>query len=225
MNGGELSSAVMVAVAAALCAAVIGLVHVPPWAVAPARVRDDDCACVLSHGELQTLVALRCTAPKTGSEAIDPKGLTVDIGRHAPESAELTADGVVLRIGRGRGETYIPWKFLEKQAKKRRAGAWECWQSLDEDLPLPPERVEGFSELTRRTASLLPLEGAVPPTAVLGGFNMHRVKDLSPKDDTERKLGALGTRLRGNVLDICTGLGYTAIGAAARPVLLFCRLL
>lgn len=43
---------------------------------------------------------------------------------------------------------------------------------------------------------------------------MHRFKSASPRQDTEHKLGALGKRLRGRVCDVCTGLGYTAIGAA-----------
>ena len=205
-----------------LAGTAVGLLHAPPWAIASSRLRDEDCACVLSHAELASLTELKRMAPKAGSEVADPQSLTIDIGRHTPAGALVTAEGIVLSVGRGRGETFLPWKFLEKQAKKRRAGAWECWRSTPDDAedgeqdPLPA-RIEGFSELTQRTASLLPLDGAVPPTAVLGGFNMHRVKDISPKDDTERKLGALGPRLRGNVLDICTGLGYTAIGAAACP--------
>ena len=73
----------------------------------------------------------------------------------------------------------------------------------DEDEEAQPSKVEGFSELTQRPASLLPLddEGGQPPTAVLGGFNMHSFKGTTSKGDTERKLGALGSRLRGTVLD------------------------
>ena len=35
-----------------------------------------------------------------------------------------------------------------------------------------------------------------------------------PAQDTEAKLRALGPALRGDMLDVCTGLGYTSIAAA-----------
>ena len=199
---------------ALLCATLV----LPRWAIAPPVQRDHDCACVLSHTELAALAALRSQKSDTSSTAT----LTVDLGRHQPEEVTVDSSGVRLAIGLGRGATYLPWAFVNKAIKKGRVGAWECWRddpgaSADDNGVEWPSRIEGFSELTSRTASLYPLEGAVPPTAVLGGFNMHRLKGISPADDTDRKLNALGTKLRGNVLDICTGLGYTAIGAASRP--------
>ena len=109
----------------------------------------------------------------------------------------------------------IEWSFLRKLVKKRKQGAWQCSSECDE----PPEKIEGFSEQTRRVASLLPIESSAP-TAVLGGFNMHRMKSVTPAEDTARKLGALGTArggIRGRVLDVCTGLGYTCLGAARTP--------
>ena len=208
-----------------LCAIVC-----PPWAVAPRICRDESCACTLSHHELAIYHALRKCAPDEGKLAVTSGDFTVDIGLHKPESILVDRQGLEMLVGRDRGMIRIPWRFLSKVAKKRRVGVWECWRvgtadaaahadtavECDEEEELPI-RVEGFSELTQRSASLLPLDGAVPPTAVLGGFSMHRMKDISPGQDTERKLGALGSKVRGSVLDICTGLGYTAIGAAAKP--------
>lgn len=44
---------------------------------------------------------------------------------------------------------------------------------------------------------------------------MHRfAKGVDPGMDTEAKLRALGPALRGDMLDVCTGLGYTSIAAA-----------
>ena len=37
---------------------------------------------------------------------------------------------------------------------------------------------------------------------------------VGPDQDTEAKLRALGPALRGDMLDVCTGLGYTSIAAA-----------
>ena len=202
-----------------LCALVC-----PPWTVAPPKHRDPNCACTLSHSELAGLCVLQKHAPDTGKLALPVDDITIDVGMQTPEAALVDRYGIELVIGRDRGTTRAPWQFLNKMVKKRRVGVWECWRvdsdgdrTADGDDDELPCRVEGFSDLTQRSASLLPLEGKVPPTAVLGGFNMHRMKDVSPNQDTERKLGALGSKLRGSVLDICTGLGYTAIGAAEKP--------
>jgi predicted methyltransferase len=43
---------------------------------------------------------------------------------------------------------------------------------------------------------------------------MHRMKKFTPAGDAADKLRVLGRGLRGRVLDTCTGLGYTAIGAS-----------
>ena len=46
---------------------------------------------------------------------------------------------------------------------------------------------------------------------------MHRIKgEMDPAVDTRAKLDAIGRSCRGRVLDVCTGLGYTAIAAAER---------
>lgn len=74
-----------------------------------------------------------------------------------------------------------------------------------------PTKIQFFSELSSRAYSLFPTAGA--PTMRVGGFPMHRIKDCDPDEDTKNKIGTVG-RLHGEVLDICTGLGYTAIHAA-----------
>jgi len=45
------------------------------------------------------------------------------------------------------------------------------------------------------------------------GFVMHRIKDVDPWQDTQRKIAAI-TPISGRVLDTATGLGYTAILAS-----------
>ena len=74
-----------------------------------------------------------------------------------------------------------------------------------------------FSSDTRRAVSLFPSQPRSPPTALIAGFPMHRFgKGVDPRDDTNRKMRALGRLRHGHkVLDICTGLGYTAICASA----------
>ena len=71
--------------------------------------------------------------------------------------------------------------------------------------------VQIFSEETNRLCSLYPTGGA--PSMLIGGFVMHRVKDIDPMQDTLRKVHTLAP-ISGRVLDTATGLGYTAIEAA-----------
>ena len=190
---------------------------IPEWMRAPHEPAEEWVACTISHFEAQTLNDLKSQAPKDGSEVLSdlPSDVTCDIGLRRPTELELTPSHVRLKFGADEPTACIPWSFLAKVAKKRKQGAWQCASECDE----PPELVQGFSETTRRTASLLPVERS-PPTAVLGGFSMHRFKSVDPGEDTARKLGALGAArggLRGRVLDVCTGLGYTCLGAARTP--------
>jgi predicted methyltransferase len=45
---------------------------------------------------------------------------------------------------------------------------------------------------------------------------MHRILDVTPDVDSEMKVALLGSIRCGRVLDVCTGLGYTAIAALRR---------
>jgi predicted methyltransferase len=73
--------------------------------------------------------------------------------------------------------------------------------------------IKFFNEKTKKFYKLVPT--STWPTLEISGIHMHRIKDVDPKTDTELKLKALG-RIYGIVLDICTGLGYTAILAARK---------
>jgi predicted methyltransferase len=50
------------------------------------------------------------------------------------------------------------------------------------------------------------------PTIEINGIHMHRIHGLDPWSDSVSKIKSIGKRIKGaRVLDICTGLGYTAI--------------
>lgn len=49
------------------------------------------------------------------------------------------------------------------------------------------------------------------PTLEINGIHMHRIKGITPWEDAESKVKALSIKKGERVLDICTGLGYTAI--------------
>jgi predicted methyltransferase len=72
-------------------------------------------------------------------------------------------------------------------------------------------KIQIYSEEWNRFYSLCPTERA--PTMLLSGIPMHRIKGIDPIGDTERKMRTIAP-VTGEVLDICTGLGYTAIAAA-----------
>ena len=72
-------------------------------------------------------------------------------------------------------------------------------------------KIAAYSEETGRYYSLYPTRGA--PTMLISGIPMHRIKDTDPLADTRAKIRAAGP-LTGDVLDTCTGLGYTALEAA-----------
>ena len=65
-----------------------------------------------------------------------------------------------------------------------------------------------YSERTNRYYSLMSTTKA--PTMLISGIPMHRIKDITPVEDTANKIRALGNPL-GMILDTSTGLGYTAI--------------
>ncbi len=72
-------------------------------------------------------------------------------------------------------------------------------------------KVEAFSAQTGRYYSLYPTTGA--PTMLISGIPMHRIKGTDPHQDTLAKMRAAAP-VQGDVLDTCTGLGYTALEAA-----------
>ena len=199
----------------------------PEKFVAPPEPREEGVVCTVSHLEMIALHNTFARAkPDNGVVNVELEDceLSVDLGLRKPLSAVLTPSYLKLVVptpsaAAENEKACLPWAVLAKVAKKKRAGVWECYDETGEggEGIEEPYKVEGMSELTSRTASLYPAEGLrSPPTAVLGGFNMHRTKGMDPNEDTRRKLAALG-KVRGRMLDVCTGLGYTSIAAAKLP--------
>ncbi|ADL19359.1 Predicted archaea-specific methyltransferase [Acidilobus saccharovorans 345-15] len=73
-----------------------------------------------------------------------------------------------------------------------------------------------FYEVELRTPTsyykLVPLEGGAP-TLEINGIHMHRISGTTPLRDAELKVKAAGVRRGDKVLEIGTGLGYTAAEA------------
>lgn len=75
-----------------------------------------------------------------------------------------------------------------------------------------------FSEETNTYYKLVPTVDW--PTIELSGIRMHMTSKLTPKLDTEKKISFISP-VSGNVLDTCTGLGYTAILASKTADLVY----
>jgi len=63
---------------------------------------------------------------------------------------------------------------------------------------------------------LYPVAMDKAPTVEVSGIKMHRVVDIDPWRDAYSKVSVLNIHGGDEVLDICTGLGYTAINAYRR---------
>lgn len=176
----------------------------------PCAVITTEVAFVLSHFEAPTFYSLKRKVTAYPAEISGP--FSVDLGTRFLDSIGISEAGISLSSGQS-SSTIVTWTELKKMCKKGKSGAYECFS----DGETPPQKVADISELTNRTASLLPVAQGAPPTLILGGFGMHRLKDTDPEKDTLTKIQAVGNyNMRGRILDVCTGLGYTAIKAAER---------
>jgi len=124
--------------------------------------------------------------------------ISLDLGRSLQE-AEITGRGV--RVG----GIEIGWDLIELAAGRER------------DIYAIEEG--GLSPLciaSRHFYKLVLVKWMSPPTLEIDGIHMHRILDVTPDVDSEMKVELLGSLRCRRVLDICTGLGYTAIAALRR---------
>jgi len=145
---------------------------------------------VLSHFQARVLEQAWPEGHRTVQVSLDLGLSTVEVS--------LSAEGVALPDGQ-----QLPWAEIEAISAAESA----CFAIEDQTA----EKIQFFSELLDRAYSLLPTPGA--PTMLVSGVPMHRIKGTDPYRDTLQKIRSVSP-LRGRVLDVCTGLGYTAIEAA-----------
>lgn len=145
---------------------------------------------VLSHFQAKVLLG----AYKKESAAV---AVSLDLGLSEVEVV-LSESGVGLPDG-----TKLTWEDVTAVFENENA----CYV-LENGRP---EKIQFFSEAFNRVYTLFPTEKA--PTMLISGIPMHRIKGVSPDQDTQQKVKSIGP-LTGYVLDTATGLGYTAIAAA-----------
>ena len=98
-------------------------------------------------------------------------------------------------------------KLDETQLKKPIKDDTSCFLVNDNSLA----KLQLFSNETNKFYKLVPTKDA--PTIEIAGIRMHATKEMSPMDDTNKKIESIAP-IRGFVLDTCMGLGYTAIAAS-----------
>ncbi|KAJ1617225.1 S-adenosyl-L-methionine-dependent methyltransferase [Pavlovales sp. CCMP2436] len=176
---------------------------------APAEPQLFPLLFVLCRREALQLAGLRAQAAAEARLVDGP--FVIDLGFTTRQQLLVLPTGVALPAGAASESPCVTWDELDEIARDKRDSAWEC------EAGYKPVRIETFSEATNRHAKLLPVDNGCP-TAVLAGFNMHRMKGTNPVADTKEKLSAFGSLgPSGTVLDVCTGLGYTSIAASRLP--------
>lgn len=153
-------------------------------------VRPMPLPVILSYIQTRPLLEAR-------KRGLDEAATSLDLGM-SQTSVPLNAEGMILPDG-----TCLSWSSLAKISQSE----VNCYTVEAGEI----RAIQTFSEETNRVCSLMPTRGA--PSMLIAGFVMHRIKDVDPWQDTQRKIAAI-TPINGPVLDTATGLGYTAILAA-----------
>ena len=139
----------------------------------------------------------------------------------APWEAAALAKGGRVRVGLGSGWAYsrvsgdeviVEYRgrvyTLDKGSLLRAGRDKYAWVYTGGRLVRAEVRGSGF-------AALEPVGRGVP-TVWINGIHMHRVVDVDPLEDTRYKVRAARVGRGHRVLDVCTGLGYTAIASLRR---------
>jgi predicted methyltransferase len=145
---------------------------------------------VLSYIQAETLLAAR----RQGQSSTE---VSPDLGI-STVTVVVSHDGVTFPQG-----VHVNWQ----QIAKIKQSDVNCFVVEDDGI----RAIQLFSEATNRMCSLLPTQRT--PTMLIAGFTMHRIVDIDPMQDTQKKIATL-LPITGRVLDTATGLGYTAIEAA-----------
>jgi predicted methyltransferase len=136
----------------------------------------------------------------------------MDQGRQAGKATVITSPDLGLSTIEAHLETgravfpdglWLSWEEVEAIGQDESV----CYVVGDEGI----EKIQRFGEYLNRVYGLMPTPGA--PTLLVSGIPMHRIKGTDPRRDTLSKIRAIQP-LADQVLDTCTGLGYTAIEAS-----------
>lgn len=145
---------------------------------------------VLSHFQAKLILGAR-------ERGLDAYKVSLDLGI---SFSEVILNDTGVRLS---DNVFVSWSEINRITEDEK----KCYVITTEGA-LPIQKV---SQLTNYILTLYPTKSA--PTLLQSGFTMHRIKDCDPWEDTLKKIKAVSP-IKGNILDVCTGLGYTAIAAS-----------
>ena len=121
--------------------------------------------------------------------------ISLDLGKSF-QRAELTEKGIKV------GEIELGWSQIEVAARRER-----------DIYAIENGELVPLSITSDHFYKLVLVKWGAPPTLEIDGIHMHRILDVTPDVDSEMKIKLLGNLKCRKILDVCTGLGYTAIAA------------
>ncbi len=163
---------------------------IPANPISETRTKSQQSPVALSARFIEPAFSAHRISQPTAEISLDLGISWVEVRLH-PEGIELP-DGELLS-----------WTALRRLMESPEA----CFEVQDGELL----KIQAYSAYTGRHYTLMSTERA--PTLLISGIPMHRIKDTDPYADTLTKIDAIQPVV-GQVLDTCTGLGYTAIQAA-----------
>ncbi|MFH0876024.1 MAG: hypothetical protein V1859_08865 [archaeon] len=138
------------------------------------------------------------------NKRLDSAQITLDLG--ITKSEVLIKEGIFI---------FPDNRFLDETAIKKIIKKDTCCFLIENN---DIKKIEFFSQETNNYYKLFPTTSW--PTMEISGIRMHVVKDMTPKEDTIKKISFVSP-CTGTVLDTCTGLGYTAIIASKTADLVY----
>ncbi|MEM3897666.1 MAG: MnmC family methyltransferase [Nitrososphaerota archaeon] len=123
---------------------------------------------------------------------------SLDLGRSYVE-VELLDHGMRC------GDVELGWDYVELARSRER-----------DIYVIEGGRLMPLSIASEHFYKLVLVKWGKPPTLEIDGIHMHRILDVTPDVDSEMKVALLGDLRCRRVLDVCTGLGYTAAAALRR---------
>ncbi|WP_456481615.1 class I SAM-dependent methyltransferase [Methanopyrus sp.] len=154
------------------------------------RVRPSGFVAVISHFEAEELLRVVEEGRKEAEIRLD---LGLRSGRARIDGDTVVVEGV--ELARDDLESMTEWK-----------GAYG----------LTVDNVYRIEIRTEHYYKLLPVRPGEAPTIEIDGIRMHRTKWTDPWTDAGVKVSKVGVSDGDRVLDVCTGLGYTALRALER---------
>jgi len=124
------------------------------------------------------------------------KEISLDLGI-SKEKVEITKEAFFIR------GIKVEKRIIEKIAKDKQNNIFFVF----------PDGVKKALFFDKAVYKLRLVAPDTAPTLEINGIHMHRIKGITPLEDAKSKIKAINIKPGDKVLDICTGLGYTAIYA------------